>query len=107
MYKRKFHRLGEWKVLENGQTQGKPTNSIVVNEAVQYYTREKKAKGYMRSLPFRLQYMSRVHDFCKSIDNTTFRSYRMAAYFLSFSLWLRIDEVVKLTISSVRVSARK
>lgn len=106
VYKRKFLRLGEWKVLENGQTQGTPTNSIVVNEAAQFYKREKKTKGYTRSLPFRLQYMSGVHNYCKGIDNKIFSSYLMAACSLCFSLWLRIDEMVKLTISSVRVCER-
>ena len=36
VYKRTFHRIGTWKVNEDGITEGTPTSSIVVNEAVQY-----------------------------------------------------------------------
>ena len=34
-YKITFHRIGTWKVNEDGSTDCTPTNSIVVNEAVQ------------------------------------------------------------------------
>ena len=42
VYKRKFSRIGEWKVLPDGSTEGSPMNSIMVTEAMQYYRREKK-----------------------------------------------------------------
>ena len=53
VYKRKFHGIGTWKVNEDGSTEGTPTNSIVVNEAVPYNKREKKKKGSKSALPFR------------------------------------------------------
>ena len=37
IYKRNFHRIETWKVIDDGTTEGMPTSSIVVSEAVQYY----------------------------------------------------------------------
>lgn len=45
IYRRKHGRVGEWKVLKDGGTEGTPTNAIVVNKSVLYYKREKKKCG--------------------------------------------------------------
>lgn len=34
IYNKKFQRIGEWKVREDGATEGNPTNSIMVMEAL-------------------------------------------------------------------------
>lgn len=101
IYKRRFGRIGEWKVHQDGSTEGNPTNAIMVTEAIQYYKRMKKVKGYKRSLPFRYRYMSRLWESCKAGKNRMFSTYVMGAASLCFSLWLRIDELIKLTWSSV------
>ena len=105
VYKRKFHRIGTWKVNEDGTTEGTPTNSIVVNEAVQFYKREKKKKGSKSALPFRFKYMSKVWEKSKeAASDPLYYSYLMAACSTCFILWLRIDELVQLRISDIELS---
>lgn len=105
VYKRRFHRIGMWKVNEDGTTEGTPTNSIVVNEAVQFYKREKKKKGSKSALPFRFKYMSRVWENAKEVGiESLYYSYLMAACSTCLILWLRIDELVKLRISDIEFS---
>lgn len=41
-YKRKFGRIGEWKVLSDGTTEGSPVNSLLVTESMKSYQRKKK-----------------------------------------------------------------
>ena len=65
VYKRKFSRIGEWKVLPNGSIEGSPMDSIMVTEAMQYYRREKKKVGYKRALPFRFKYMAKFWTYAK------------------------------------------
>lgn len=43
-YKRKFGRVGEWKVNKDGNSSGTPSSSIEVKEAASFYKREKKKK---------------------------------------------------------------
>lgn len=106
IYKRNHHRIGTWKVNEDGSTEGSPTNSIVVNEAVQFYKREKKKKGAKSALPFRYKYMSRVWERARDVGvDSLYYSYVMAACSMCFVLWLRIDELVKLRMSDVEVDA--
>ena len=106
IYKRNHHRIGTWKVNEDGSTEGSPTNSIVVNEAVQFYKREKKKKGAKSALPFRYKYMSRVWERARDVGvDSLYYSYVMEACSMCFVLRLRIDELVKLRMSDVEVDA--
>ena len=90
---------------DDGTTGGSPTNSIVVNEAVQFYKREKKKKGSKSALPFRFKYMSKVWEKSKEPgSDPLYYSYLMAACSTCFILWLRIDELVKLRMSDIEFS---
>ena len=92
---------------EDGSTEDTPTRSIVVNEAVQYYKREKKKKGSKSALPFRFKYMSRVWEKAKEMGQDSFYySYLMATCSTCFTLWLRIDELVKLRTSDVELATK-
>lgn len=105
IYKRKFDRIGVWKVLDNGKTEGSPVNSLMVCESMKAYQRRKKHVGYKRALPFRYKYMVQL---CKYMDKLGPKSiqacYVMAATSICFCLWLRIDELVKLTVSVLSVN---
>lgn len=63
--KRQFGLFGEWKVLDNGKTQGWLTNVIIVNETVLFYKREKTKVGFKIASPLRYKYMVRLCDYGK------------------------------------------
>ena len=65
IYKKKMGCIGEWKVTSTG-TDGSPTNSIVVNDSVLYYKRDKKHVGSRRALPFRYKYMVKLCDYVQN-----------------------------------------
>lgn len=107
VYNRKFSRIGEWKVLPDGSTEGSPMNSIMVTEAMQNYRRKKKKVGYKRALQFRFNYMAKFWTHAQEKgDNSLFSSYLMAATPMCFTLWLRIDDLVQLTWSAVGMNEK-
>ena len=102
IYKRRFGRDGPWTVCSNGVTNGNPMNSLVISEALQYYKREKKRVGSKSALPFRFKYMKKFWEY--SLENHNLRSlYIMGACSLCFTLWLRIEELVKLEWRDIRM----
>ena len=107
VYKRKFSRIGEWKVLPDSSTAGTPMNYIMVTEAMQHYRREKKKVGYKRALPFRFKYMAKFWTYAReSGENSLLLSYLMAATSMCFTLWLRTDELVQLSWSAVDMNQK-
>ena len=102
VYRRRFGREGPWSVNANGSTDGNPMNSLVISEALQYYKREKKRVGSKSALPFRYKYMKRFLEY--SLKYEDLRShYVMGATSLCFTLWLRIEELVKLEWRDIRM----
>lgn len=102
VYKRRFHRIGAWKVSDDGKTEGSPVNSLLVMESMRMYQRQKKVVGFKRALPFRFSYMVKLCNYTNEMeDNILYKTYVMAATSLCFCLWLRIDELVKLTLNDV------
>lgn len=107
IYKRRFKRVGEWKVLPDRKTEGSPMNAIEVSEAMNFYRREKKKIGYKRALPFRFKYMSKLNKcVVENGEESLFSVYLMAATSLCFALWLRIDELVQLTWESISIDGK-
>lgn len=103
-YKKKFGLVDEWKEAADRITEVFPLNDNEVTEAMLYYLRERKRVGAKRSLPIRYKDMSKLWNYFKFKEDGNLSSrYIMATTSILFSLWLRIDKMVKLMCSSVRM----
>lgn len=102
VYKQKFGRVGAWKVVSGGQTEGSSLNCILIDESMKYYQRKKQEMGFKRSLPLRLNYMKNLWEHTKRRTiSPLYACYIMAITSLFFCLWLRIDELVQLKLCHI------
>lgn len=107
VYKRKFARIGEWKVYPDEKTEGSPVNSLLVLESMRMYQRQKKLVGFKRALPFRYSYMAKLWKHLSDGEVTgLYRTYLMATTSICFCLWFRIDELVKLSMSDISLNEK-